>query len=46
MRAQALCLASSFNEQASWTELVRHQGSLSDQKIKQGLFVRVEKLSF
>ena len=34
-----------FVEQASLAELVR-QGGLSDQKIKKGTFVRVEKLSF
>ena len=42
-----LCLACllSFVEQVSWAELAR-QGGLSDQKIKKGTFVRVEKLSF
>ena len=41
------CLACllNFAEQASWAELVRW-GGLSDQKIKKGIFVRVEKLSF
>ena len=42
-----LCLACllSFVEQASWAEL-EHRDGLSDQKIKKGTFVRVEKLSF
>ena len=40
--AQAL---PSFVEQANWAELLRW-GGLSDQKIKKGTFVRVEKLSF
>ena len=31
--------------QAMWAELV-HRGGLSDQKIKNGTFVRVENLSF
>ena len=31
--------------QATWAELVR-RGGLSDQKIKKGTFVRIEKLSF
>ena len=31
--------------QSAWAELVR-RGGLSDQKIKKGTFVRVEKLSF
>ena len=41
------CLACllSFVEQAIWAELDR-RGGLSDQKIKKGTFVRVEKLSF
>ena len=33
-----------FVEQASWAEVVRRQG-LSDQKIKIGFIIRVEKLS-
>ena len=41
-----LCLACqlSFVEQASWSELAS-RGGLSDQKIKKGTFVRVEKVS-
>ena len=31
--------------QAAWAELVR-RGGLSDQKIKKGTFLRIEKLSF
>ena len=31
--------------QATWAELVR-RGGLSDQKIKKGTFLRIEKLSF
>ena len=43
--AQALPgLPAQFVEQAGWTEPAR-QGGLSDQKIKKGTFVRVEKLS-
>ena len=45
--ALKLCLSCllSFVEQASWEELERPVG-LSDQKIKKGTFIRVEKLSF
>ena len=32
-------------QQASWAELVR-RGDLSDEKIKKGTLLRVEKLSF
>ena len=41
-----LCMACllSFVEQTSWVELARQRG-LSDQKIKKGTFVRVDKLS-
>ena len=41
-----LCLACllNFTEQASWAELTR-RGDLSDQKTKEGAFIRVEKLS-
>ena len=31
--------------QAAWAKLVR-RGGLSDQKIKKGTFLRIEKLSF
>ena len=31
--------------QAVWAELVR-RGSLSDQKLKKGTFLRIEKLNF
>ena len=42
-----LCLAYMLNfvEQASWAELEIREG-LSDQKVKKGTFVRVEKRNF